>query len=152
MLYKFLQFKVRPLLRLIMFPFKKLEPLFSYPSYQSLTQLMKMFCIETVIIATFGHAIIFVKPCGVTSTAEIMRAVSLLKWKYSPASGAFEVFEPVFLAIPQPYVAAERFIGLSDKVGLLLDLNPRFLEERQGLVFLLLSSEVVRHPVIFIRL
>ena len=104
MFYKFLQFKVRPLLRLVMFPFKNLEPLFAYAVYQSLTQLMKMFGVETVVVATFGHAIVFVKPCGVASSTEIMRTVRLFKRKHPAACGAFEVFVAIGSAVPQPDV------------------------------------------------
>ena len=104
---------------------------------------MKMFCIETVVVATFGHAIIFVKPCGVASSTEIMRTIGFLKRKNPAACGAFEVFVAIGSAVAQPDVEGELLVEPGFQVGFLLDFDARFVEQGQGLVFLLLSSEVV---------
>ena len=104
---------------------------------------MKMFCIETVIIVTFGHAIIFVKPRGVASSTEIMRTIGFLKRKNPAACGAFEIFVSIGFAVPQPDVERKLLVEPGFQVGFLLYLHPCLVEQGEGLVFLLLSSEVV---------
>lgn len=113
---------------------------------------MKMFCIETVVVATFCHAIIFIKPCGVASSTEIMRTVSLFKRKHPAACGAFEVFEPIGFAVPQADVERKLLVEPGFQVGLLLYLHPCLVEQGEGLVFLLLSSEVVWHSIIGLQI
>ena len=54
---KFLKFKVRPLLCLVVFPFEQLEPLLSYSLYQCFAKLVQVFGVETIVITTFCHAV-----------------------------------------------------------------------------------------------
>lgn len=60
---------------------------------------MQVFRIETVVVTAFCHTIIFIKPCGVASSAEIMGAIGLFKRKNPAASWTLEIFVAKWFAI-----------------------------------------------------
>ena len=71
-----------------------------------------------------------------------MPAVGLLEGLYLPAGDALEVSTRT---VPEPDIQRKLLVEPGFQVGLLLDLDARFLEQGQGAVFLLRFAFEVVH-------
>ena len=79
-----------------------------------------------------------------------MPAVGLLKAFYLATTDATE--EAVRHRVAQSDLEGELLVEPGFQVGLLLYLHPCLVEQGEGLVFLLLSSEVVWHSIIGLQI